>query len=103
MPTHRVDMNVRGLSHYVDGELQGKPGFHIPEGLHRERDPKRRAGKEKQLVMRKGLGRLGMSVEWKSDGVLSLILKESGKASDHGFIAPSRRARRPIPAWRNRR
>ena len=71
MPTHRVDMNLKGLSHYVDGELQGKPGFHVPEGLHRERDPRRRAGKEKKLVKRPGLG---MSVEWKSDGVLSVIL-----------------------------
>lgn len=88
-------MNSRGLSHYVDGELQGKPGFQVPEGLHRERDPRRRAGKEKKMVMRPGLG---MSVEWKSDGVLSVTLKESGKLSDHEFIARSQSSRRSTPA-----
>lgn len=100
MPTHRVDLDLKGLSHYVDGGLQGKPGYQVPEGLHRERDPRRRAGKEKKIVRKDGLG---MSVEWNSDGVLSVTPKENGKASDHDFKAPSQTSENPTPTWRTRR
>ena len=70
MSKHRVDVDLKGMSHYIDGEFQGASGFplwdkQLPEGLHLERRVGHQAGKKK-FVRKKGLGR---SVEWTSNRV----------------------------------
>ena len=57
------------MSHYVDGQLRGDPGFHVPDGLRRDRDAAHRAQKEKRFVRKPGRGK---SVEWKSNRVRSV-------------------------------
>ena len=74
MSKHRVDINLKGMSHYVDGQMYGASGFplwdrELPEGLHLERRGGHQAGRErKQFVKKKGFG---ASVEWTSNRVRS--------------------------------
>ena len=69
MSKHRVDINLRGMSHYRDGEFQGASGFplwdkQLPEGLHLERGGGHQAGQDrKKFVRNEGFG---TSVEWTS-------------------------------------
>ena len=72
MPTHRVDIGLRGTSHYVDGEHQGSSGFplrgrQLPEGLRLESRVGGQAGKPHKHFVRKG--GVGVSVEWTSTRV----------------------------------
>lgn len=66
MAKHRVDINLRGMSHYVDGKLQGASRFplwdkQLPDGLRL--DKRRPAKKDFKFVRTKGFGK---SIEWTS-------------------------------------
>ena len=74
MPTHRLDIGLKGMSHYVDDQLHGTSELtRFPPGLHLDRKAGRRAPKEKILVRKPGIGR---SIEWKSNGVQSVYRQE---------------------------
>ena len=60
MPTHRLDMGLGGMSHYVDGQLRSTSGLtRFPDGLRRDR----KGGPEKKLVRKPGIGKI---IEWES-------------------------------------
>ena len=60
MPTHKLDIGLKGMSHYVDGELRGTSGFtRFPDDLRRDRN----GGPKKKLVRKTGIGKI---VEWES-------------------------------------
>lgn len=60
MPTHRLDVGLGGMSHYIDGQLHGTSKLgRFPDGLRRDR----KGGPEKKLVKKPGIGRI---VEWES-------------------------------------
>ena len=65
MSRHRVDFDLRGVSHYVNGQLQGTSKYGSwPDGLHLSAGNP--VNKTKKFVRKKGVGR---SIEWDSDRV----------------------------------
>ena len=73
MPKHRVDIDINGMSHFVDGQFDSATGFpfwenELPDRLHLERRAGRPADKDRKFVRTAGFGR---SVEWTSDRVSS--------------------------------
>ena len=60
MPTHKLDIGLGGMSHYVDGQLRSTSGLtRFPDGLRRDRN----GGPEKKLVRKPGIGKI---IEWES-------------------------------------
>ena len=60
MPTHRLDMGMKGMSHYVDGQHRSTSGLtRFPDGLRRDH----KGGPEKKFVRKQGMGRI---IEWES-------------------------------------
>ena len=71
MSKHRVDLNLRGTSHYVDGKLVDATGFPLwentlPSGLRLEKRAGRPAKRDRKFVRTPGFG---VSVEWTSNRV----------------------------------
>ena len=71
MPKHRVDLNLKGMSHFVDDQFVDATGFplwekDLPDGLHLERRAGRPANKDRKFVRKPGFGR---SIEWNSNRV----------------------------------
>ena len=76
MPTHRLDMGLGGMSHYVDGQLRGTSGVTgFPDGLRCDH----KGGPEKKLVRKPGMGRI---IEWESR-VRSVHCQVFRKPSDY--------------------
>lgn len=71
MPRHRVDVNLKGISHYVDDQFVDATGFPfwenvLPNGLHLERRVGRPANDDRKFFKTPGFGK---SVEWTSGRV----------------------------------
>ncbi len=85
MPTHRVDIGLKGMSHFIDGELHSASGYplwssELPDGLRLRKSAGNPANRNKKFVRKKGFGK---SIEWTSDRVCDLyILKLSRRAFD---------------------
>ena len=70
MPTHRLDIGLKGMAHYVDKEFHGTSGLtRFPDGLHVSKGTGPPAP-EKHFVRKKGFG---MSIEWKSNKVRAVL------------------------------
>ena len=79
MPKHRVEINVQGMSHFVDERLVDATGFplwstQLPDGLRLGRPPDRR----RQFVRTE---RFGASIEWTSNRVWFAQSRDSLKGS----------------------
>ena len=72
MSKHRVDVDLKGMSHYVNDQLVDSTGFplwehQLPDGLRLGGGrPERPAKKDLKFVRKKGVGR---SIEWTSNRV----------------------------------
>ena len=87
MPTHRLDIGLGGMSHYVDGEPRGTSGFtRFPDGLRRDRN----GGPKKKIVRKPGVGKI---IEWESR-VRSVHCQISQESSDYKAIGWSRGSKR---------
>ncbi|KAL9071730.1 MAG: hypothetical protein Q9161_003994 [Pseudevernia consocians] len=60
MPKHRVDIDINGMSHFVNGQFDSATGFpfwenELPDGLHLERRAGRPADKDRKFVRTAGM------------------------------------------------
>ena len=95
MPTHRVDISMKGMAHYVDGQFVDASGFpfwddQLPQGLHMESRVGSPAKSGLKFVRKPGFGK---SIEWTSNRVCSTHSYDPLNLFDNEPVGSSRCSR----------